>query len=77
MMVIGVDGHKRTHTLVAEIREIHAGHKGTYGVRRVHAELRGFGRTVNRKRVERLMRINGIEGRHLRRRKRTTVRFGV
>ncbi|WP_189827985.1 IS3 family transposase [Streptomyces finlayi] len=59
--------------LVAEIREIHTEHKGTYGVRRVHAELRGFGHTVNRKRVERLMRINGIEGRHLRRRKRTTV----
>lgn len=59
--------------LIAEIREIHAGHRGTYGVRRVHAELRGFGHTVNRKRVERLMRLNGIEGRHLRRRKRTTV----
>ncbi len=59
--------------LLAEIREVHAAHKGTYGVRRVHAELRGFGHTVNRKRVERLMRRNGIEGRHLRRRKRTTV----
>jgi transposase InsO family protein len=59
--------------LVAEIREIHAGHYGTGGVRRVHAELRGFGHTVNRKRVERLMRREGIEGRHLRRRKRTTV----
>ncbi|MFE0700929.1 IS3 family transposase [Streptomyces sp. NPDC058872] len=58
---------------VAEIRAIHAGHRGTYGVRRVHAELRGFGHTVNRKRVERLMRREGIEGRHLRRRKRTTV----
>ena len=33
----------------------------------------GFGHTVNRKRVERLMRREGIEGRHLRRRKRTTV----
>ncbi|MFF1594607.1 IS3 family transposase [Streptomyces sp. NPDC058286] len=59
--------------LVAKIREIHTGHKGTYGVRRVHAELRDFGHTVNRKRIERLMRLNGIEGRHLRRRKRTTV----
>lgn len=59
--------------LAAEIREIHTVHKGTYGVRRVHAELRGFGHTVNRKRVERLMRRHGIEGRHLRRRKRTTV----
>ncbi|MFE0601941.1 IS3 family transposase [Streptomyces sp. NPDC058892] len=59
--------------LVAEIREVHTMHKGTYGVRRVHAELRGFGHAVNRKRVERLMRLNRIEGRHLRRRKRTTV----
>ncbi|MFE2832973.1 IS3 family transposase [Streptomyces mirabilis] len=59
--------------LVEEIREIHADHKGTYGVRRIHAELRGFGHTVNRKRVERLMRVNGVEGRHLRRRKRTTA----
>ncbi len=32
-------------SLVAEIREVHAEHKGTYGVRRVHAELRGFGHT--------------------------------
>ncbi|MET8411258.1 IS3 family transposase [Streptomyces sp. NPDC005195] len=59
--------------LVEEIREIHADHKGMYGARRIHAELRGLGRTVNRKRVERLMRVNGVEGRHLRRRKRTTV----
>ncbi|WP_079142026.1 IS3 family transposase [Streptomyces noursei] len=34
-------GYRRA--LVAEIREIHTDHKGTYGVRRVHAELRGFG----------------------------------
>ncbi|MET7899755.1 IS3 family transposase [Streptomyces mirabilis] len=59
--------------LLVEIREIHTEHKGTYGVRRVHAELRGFGHTVNRKRIERLMRVNRLEGRHLRRRKRTTV----
>ncbi|MCX5182923.1 IS3 family transposase [Streptomyces sp. NBC_00268] len=59
--------------LLVEIREIHTEHKGTYGVRRIHAELRGFGHTINRKRVERLMRRHGIEGRHLRRRKRTTV----
>lgn len=59
--------------LVAEIREIHTEHKETYGIRRIHAELRGFGHSVNRKRVERLMRRHGLEGRHLRRRKRTTV----
>jgi HTH-like domain len=36
--------------LVAQIRAIHAEHKQTYGALRVHAELRGFGHTVNRKR---------------------------
>lgn len=39
----------------------------------VWTALRGFGHTVNRKRVERLMRLNGIEGLRLRRRKRTTA----
>lgn len=48
--------------LLVEIREIHTEHKGTYGVRRIHAELRGFGHTINRKRVELLMRRHGIEG---------------
>jgi transposase InsO family protein len=59
--------------LVEEIREIHTEHKETYGVLRVHAELRGFGHTVNRKRVARLMSKHDIVGRHLRRKKRTTI----
>lgn len=59
--------------LVAEIREIHAEHLGNYGALRVHAELRGFGHTVNRKRVARLMRKHDIVGRHLRKKKRTTI----
>ncbi|WP_308365085.1 IS3 family transposase [Streptomyces sp. ISL-86] len=59
--------------LVEEIREIHAGHRGNYGAPRVHAELRGFGHTANRKRVVRLMRKHGIVGRHLRKKKRTTI----
>ncbi|MFE4335968.1 IS3 family transposase [Streptomyces sp. NPDC056831] len=52
--------------LVEEIREIHTEHRGNYGALRVHAELRGLGHTVNRKRVARLMRKHGIVGRHLR-----------
>ncbi|MER5347482.1 IS3 family transposase [Streptomyces mirabilis] len=60
-------------TLVAGIREIHTEHRENYGALRVHAEVRGFGHTVNRKRVARLMRENGIVGRHLRGKKRTTV----
>ncbi|MEU6657214.1 IS3 family transposase [Streptomyces sp. NPDC046900] len=39
----------------------------------MYAEPRGFGRTVNRKRVERLMRRHGLSGLHLRRRTRTMV----
>ncbi|MFD7624408.1 MULTISPECIES: IS3 family transposase [unclassified Streptomyces] len=59
--------------LVDEIREIFAEHRGNYGALRVHAELRGFGHTVNRKRVARLMRKHDIVGRHLRKKKRTTI----
>jgi transposase InsO family protein len=59
--------------LGAEIHEIHAEHRGDYGALRVHAELRGFGHTVNRKRVARLMRKHRIVGRHLRKKKRTTI----
>ncbi|NUK22644.1 IS3 family transposase [Streptomyces lunaelactis] len=59
--------------LVEEIREIHTEHRGNYGALRIHAELRGFGHTVNRKRVARLMRKHAIVGRHLRRKKRTTI----
>ena len=36
----------------------------TYGVPRIHAELRRLGRRVNRKRVERVMRERGITRRH-------------
>ncbi|MFD8749186.1 IS3 family transposase, partial [Streptomyces sp. NPDC059616] len=58
---------------VKEIREIHAEHRGNHGALRVHAELRGFGHTVNHNRVARLMRKHGIVGRHLRTKKRTTI----
>lgn len=60
---------KRT---VSEIRAIRAEHHGTHGVLRVHAELRARERRINRKRVTRLMRVNHIVGRHLKK-KRTTI----
>jgi putative transposase len=42
---------------------IHERSYGTYGTRRVTAELRlGLGRTVNHKNVERLMRHRGLQG---------------
>lgn len=45
------------------VAKVHEQSFGTYGVRRVTAELRlGLGRQVNHKRVERLMRERGLQG---------------
>jgi transposase InsO family protein len=59
--------------LATEIRQIHADQDGTYGSPRVTAELHDAGRKVNHKRIERVMRIFGIVGLHLRKKVRTTV----
>ncbi|MCC3768831.1 IS3 family transposase [Streptomyces sp. UNOC14_S4] len=48
--------------LAHEITVLHAASRHTYGSPRIHAELRRLGRTVNRKRVERIMRERGING---------------
>lgn len=64
----------RNKELVKIIREIHAGSRGSYGSPRVHAELRlGQGVQVNRKRVERLMREQGLQGIYRRRGRRNLV----
>ncbi|MEU4681482.1 IS3 family transposase [Micromonospora sp. NPDC023737] len=60
-------------TLAKQITRIHADSGGTYGSPRVTVELRDQGVRVNRKRVERIMRQRDVVGRHLRRRKRTTI----
>jgi putative transposase len=60
--------------LTTTIRVIHTESRGTYGVPRVHAELRFGGTRCSRKRVARLMRDAGLEGVHRRRFVRTTVR---
>jgi putative transposase len=60
--------------LTSEIRRIHRRSRGTYGVPRVHAELRYDGTRCSRKRVARLMTAAGLEGVHRRRAIRTTVR---
>jgi putative transposase len=58
--------------LTERIREIH---RGVYGARRIHAELRlGHEIRVSRKRVERLMRDAGISGLVPKKRSRTTIR---
>jgi putative transposase len=62
--------------LTEKIKQIHAASNGTYGARRVHAELRLEHQIrVGGKRVERLMRAAGISGVLPRKRRRTTVRL--
>jgi transposase InsO family protein len=63
--------------LVAEIRRVHACSDGTYGSRRVHAQLRRDGHEVNVKRVERLMRVEGIQGAYVAPKRRRSSGDGV
>ena len=66
-----------TAELVDEIRRIHSDSGGAYGSPRVTAVLRRQGRRVNHKRVERLMRVNGICGIYKRRKPRFRPAAGV
>ena len=60
--------------LVKDIKRIHKMSKKTYGAPRIHAELAEDGTRVGRKRIERLMRANGIVGVSRRKFVTTTVR---
>jgi putative transposase len=59
------ESHRKAvnRALLAEIRRVHAAHRGRYGAPRVHATLRAEGHTASRSRVERLMRHHGIRPR--------------
>lgn len=59
--------------LSAIIADAHQRLRGNPGVRRMHAELATLGELVSPKRVWRLMRTLGIQGRHPKAWKRTTV----
>ena len=59
--------------LMKKITAIHSESKGTYGSLRVHRELVKRGGTCGRRRVRRLMRRAGLEGRCKRRWRTTTV----
>ena len=52
-----------------EIQAIYSEHKGNYGYRRIHLELRNCGYTVNHKKVQRLMKVLGLSDRIRRKRK--------
>jgi transposase InsO family protein len=59
--------------LAAQVKTVHEDSKGRYGSPRVHAQLRAQGRRHSRKRVARLMRERGLQGRAAKRWKKTTV----
>ena len=63
---------RRDAQLAATVAAVHQRSRRTYGSPRVHRELKARGVRVGRKRIERLMRENGIQGRRKRRSKRTT-----
>ena len=63
---------QQNERLAAQITEVHAESRGTYGSPRVHAELRTQGFEVGRNRVARIMREEGILGRRKPRFRRTT-----
>jgi len=58
--------------LIEHIRRIHKQSHRTYGSPRVNAELRAEGVVCNHKRIARLMRLEGLQGRRKRRKAATT-----
>jgi putative transposase len=68
-------GRSRHDSRLSErIRAIHMQSRGTYGLPRIHAELRDQGVNVGRKRVARLMRQAALAGVSRRKGFKTTVR---
>jgi putative transposase len=63
----------RDGQLAARIAEVHRHSRGTYGAPRIHAVLQREGANCGRRRVARLMRAAGLQGRHRRRRQQTTI----
>jgi transposase InsO family protein len=59
--------------LAAQVKTVHEESKGRYGAPRVHAALHAQGRRHSRKRVARLMRQSGLQGRAAKRWKKTTI----
>ena len=64
-----LDRVDKDQELKTEIQAIYNDHKGNYGYRRIHLELRNRGLVVNHKKVQRLMKVLGLIARIHRRRK--------
>ena len=64
-----LDKPDKNQELKAEIQSIFIEHKGNYGYRRVHLELRKRGYLVNQKRVQRLMKVLNLQAKMRQKRK--------
>lgn len=64
---------KHDAVLLTLIKDAHERLRGNPGVRRIRAELASLGHRVAHKRVHRLMKAAGLQGRHPRAWRRTTV----
>jgi transposase InsO family protein len=67
------DRARQDTELAARVQAVHEESKGRYGSPRVHAQLRAQGRRHSRKRIARLMRQSGLQGRAAKRWKKTTI----
>lgn len=63
---------KQDARLASEVAASHRRSRGRYGSPRVHADLRARGLKTSRKRVERLMRTQGLAARRRKRFRKTT-----
>ena len=64
-----LDKPDKNQDIKIEIQSIYHEHKGNYGYRRIHLELRNRGYSVNHKKVQRLMKVLGLSARIRRKRK--------
>ena len=64
-----LDKPDKDQKLKAEIQAIFTEHKGNYGYRRIHLELRNRGYLVNHKRVQRLMKVLNLQAKMRQKRK--------
>ena len=64
-----LDKLDKNQELKAEIQSIFIEHKGNYGYRRIHLELRNRGYLVNHKRVQRLMKVLNLQAKTRQKRK--------
>ena len=64
-----LDKPDKDQKLKAEIQAIFTEHKGNYGYRRIHLELRNRGYVVNHKRVQRFMKVLNLQARIRKKRK--------